>query len=56
MKGGSAPWVTSYDCRPYANGSAETCAVQLAAPGKIFVLINGYATGASPFVFTGAQR
>ena len=28
-----APTTSSYDCRPYKNGSAETCTVTLAQPG-----------------------
>ncbi len=40
---GSEPTATSYDCRPYAYGSSETC--ELAAPTsatKIFVSVHGY--------------
>jgi hypothetical protein len=49
VKAGSAPTTSSYDCRPYANGSSETCAVTLAAPAKIFVKVLGYANQANAF-------
>ena len=32
-----------YDCRPYKNGSAETCGVTFDAPGKLNVMVRGYA-------------
>ena len=52
VKAGAAPSTTSYDCRPYQNGSAETCAVNLAAPGSIHVMVRGYAAQ-STFTLTG---
>lgn len=41
VKVGQAPTASTYDCRPYADGTNETCAV--AASGPVFVAINGYA-------------
>jgi Bacterial pre-peptidase C-terminal domain len=52
VRRGSAPTTTSYDCRPYTSGSAETCTVTLAAPGPIHVMVRGYAA-ASTFALVG---
>jgi len=38
----AAPTSSAYDCRPYRDGTAESCTV--VGPGKIFVAVNGYAT------------
>lgn len=43
VKAGSAPTVSSYDCRPYGGTTSETCSVTLSAPGQIFVMVRGYA-------------
>lgn len=37
VKGGSAPSVSTYDCRPYGGTTSETCSVTLSAPGQIFL-------------------
>jgi hypothetical protein len=37
----AAPSLASYDCRPYQDGSGETCT--LTGPGSFFVGVNGYA-------------
>lgn len=42
VKFGSAPTTTSYDCRPYLGGNAESCAVSPAQSGTYHVLIRGY--------------
>ena len=52
VKRGTAPTTASYDCRPYKNGSAETCAVTLEAPAKVHVMVRGYAAS-SAFTLTG---
>jgi hypothetical protein len=44
VKVGSRPTTTSYDCRPYADGSNEICPVVLAQNGTIYVTVRGYAT------------
>ncbi len=41
---GSAPTTATYDCRPYKNGSNESCDVTLSAPAPIHVMVRGYAT------------
>jgi hypothetical protein len=51
---GSRPTTTSFDCRPYKNGSNETCEVQLAAPAVIHTMVRGYASSSS-FELVGAK-
>jgi serine protease len=43
VKFGSAPTLTSYDCRPYVSGNAETCNIATAQTGTYYVMLNGYA-------------
>ncbi len=43
VKFGSAPTTSSYDCRPYVNGNAETCNIATAQAGTYYVMLNGYA-------------
>jgi len=43
VKFGSAPTLSSYDCRPYLSGNAETCNIATAQAGTYHVMINGYA-------------
>ena len=52
---GSAPTTTAYDCRPYKNGSSETCSVTLAQPSTIHVMVRGYSTAASSFTVVGKK-
>jgi hypothetical protein len=40
---GRAPTTTSFDCRPYKNGSNETCTVTLPAASSIYVMVRGWA-------------
>jgi hypothetical protein len=51
---GSEPTTRTYDCRPYKNGSNETCEVTLAAPAKIFINVRGFTT-TSAFELTGRK-
>jgi hypothetical protein len=46
---GAAPSLSSYDCRPYLNGSKEDCIVTLSAPSKIHVKVIGYANAESAY-------
>jgi len=39
----TAPTTTAYDCRPFASGSSEVCAVTLLAPATLHVMIRGVA-------------
>ncbi len=43
VKFGSAPTSTSYDCRPYQSGNAETCSFPTPQAGTYHVMISGYA-------------
>jgi hypothetical protein len=52
---GSAPSLTQFDCRPYLDGSAETCTVTLAQPAPIGVMVNGYAAS-STFDIVGKKQ
>ncbi len=44
VKFGSAPTLTSYDCRPYITGNSETCTIATAQAGTYYVMLNAYAT------------
>ncbi len=39
---GSSPTLTTYDCRPYASGNAETCTIATAQAGTYYVMLNAY--------------
>jgi len=41
VRKGAAPTSASYDCRPYRNGSSESCSV--VGPAVVYVGVNGYA-------------
>jgi serine protease len=43
VKFGSAPTLTSYDCRPYVSGPAESCPITTAQAGTYYVMVNTYA-------------
>ncbi len=45
------PSLTSWDYRPYKNGSAEQATVTLSKPGVVQIMIYGYKGGS--FVLTG---
>ena len=42
VKFGSAPTLSSYDCRPWLNGNNETCNITTAQTGTYHVMIVGY--------------
>lgn len=42
VKFGSAPTTSSYDCRPYATGNAETCTFDPSQTGTYYVMLRGY--------------
>ncbi|HVV88543.1 MAG TPA: PPC domain-containing protein [Kofleriaceae bacterium] len=52
---GSEPTASSYDCRPYKNGSNEACEVTLPSAAKIYVQVRGYAA-TSDFELTGRKH
>ena len=39
---GAAPDLESWDCRPYRNGSSESCTVTLGSPTTVHVMVHGY--------------
>jgi xanthomonalisin len=41
-KFGSAPTLSSYDCRPYVTGNSESCTVASPQAGTYYVMLNGY--------------
>ena len=51
---GGAPTMTRFDCRPYKNGSNESCKVTLPAATTIGVMVRGYATS-SKFTIVGKK-
>lgn len=44
-----------WDCRPYAAGSKETCVVTFQQPGKLHVMVRGFARAASNFTLKGTR-
>ena len=44
VKFGSAPTTSSYDCRPYLGGNAETCNMPTATAGTWYVMVRAYST------------
>jgi xanthomonalisin len=43
VKFGSAPTTSSYSCRPYLTGNAESCSFTSPQAGTYYVMLNGYA-------------
>ena len=43
VKKGTAPTQTSFDCRPFLNGSNEKCAITFSEAGKLNVMVRGFA-------------
>jgi len=52
---GSAPTLTTYDCRPYKSGSDESCSIQLSHAAAIHVMVRGYAAS-STFQIVGSKN
>jgi bacterial leucyl aminopeptidase len=44
VKFGAEPTSTSYDCRPYLGGNAESCTFATPSTGTYYVKINGYSS------------
>jgi serine protease len=49
------PTTTSYDCRPFKNGSDESCSVTLGQSATINVMVRGDAA-TSTFEIVGKQN
>ncbi|NNB88134.1 peptidase M4 [Corallococcus exiguus] len=47
VKFGAVPDSSTYDCRPYASGNAETCTITNIQAGTYYVMLNAYATYAN---------
>jgi len=43
VKFGSAPTLSSYDCRPYVSGNSESCPIATVQAGTYYVMVNAYA-------------
>jgi hypothetical protein len=43
VNSGARPSKNTYTCRPFLNGNSESCTIANPAPGKMFVLIDGFA-------------
>jgi PKD repeat protein len=43
VKFGSAPTLTTYDCRPYVTGNTELCSFAAPQAGTYYIMINAYA-------------
>ena len=52
---GNEPTTTSFDCRPFKNGSNETCRVNISAPAPIHVMVRGWAAS-SDFELVGRKE
>ncbi|ATB32802.1 M4 family metallopeptidase [Melittangium boletus] len=58
VKFGSAPTDSSYDCRPYKGGNAESCPITTASAGTYYVKIKGYSAASGVSLkgsFTGGS-
>lgn len=44
VKAGSKATTSSYDCRPYKNGNAESCSFDNPTAGTYYVMLRGYAS------------
>jgi vibriolysin len=53
VKYGTNPTTSSYDCRPYKNGNAETCTISNPSAGSYKVMIRAY-SGYSGLSLTGS--
>lgn len=45
VRKGAAPTASSYDCRPYRDGSSESCSI--VGPATVYVGVNGYAANST---------
>lgn len=55
VKVGSAPTTSSYDCRPYAGNSTESCTVEVPNDATVHVMVSGYASS-SAVRLVGAKK
>ena len=50
VRKGAVPTTSAYDCRPYRNGSTESCTAQ--GPGEFYVSVRGYTAATFDLVVT----
>jgi vibriolysin len=43
VREGARPTTSTYDCRPYLNGNAESCSGTVEGTGDVYVMVRGYA-------------
>ncbi len=55
VRKGTAPTQKLFDCRPFANGSKEKCTVTFSDPGKLNVMVRGFAA-TSTYKLVGKQQ
>jgi hypothetical protein len=55
VRRGSAPTLSQWDCRPYLNGSVESCTVTLDSAQAIHVMVRGWANASTYELVGGAQ-
>lgn len=55
VKQGAEATSSTWDCRPYKNGSSENCTLTLDAAADVSVMVRGYAAS-STFTVTGTKR
>ena len=55
VRKGTAPTQKLFDCRPFANGSNEKCTVTFSEPGKLNVMVRGFAATSS-YKLVGKQQ
>jgi leucyl aminopeptidase len=47
VRANADPTTDAYDCRPYLDGSNESCAMQLTASGALHIMVRGVAQTSS---------
>jgi len=52
VRRGAPPTESMYDCRPYKDGSSESCSFVLSAPTDVYVSVYGEGIGTSSFNLT----
>lgn len=52
---GTAPDTPMYDCRPFLNGTNESCTVELNTAAPIHAMVRGW-TSSSKFELAGAKQ
>jgi serine protease len=50
------PTLTAFDCRPFRDGSRESCTVVLEEAGKLHVTVRGFRTGESTYTVKGTKK